>query len=350
MVSTEIMKSLNLSIEQLQSCLAYLGDIFGARLQYVVPDRINDLPTLQWIIRLSESIKKLEGFEGFEKHINTYTKKQVQSSYFVTVIASYLADEGVDRIVFDPPVIATGKRPDILVTFQEEQVYLECKMIDTAQFNYSEEHSRMLSILHNYIDVPHQVDIRYRKSLSDTELRQLGKVLQQRLHQVKGDGKIIDNENLEVQVQLREGYFPTSVNLVLLSIMEDLNDKCHYPQNCYSINGHSISIAGPKVDYSNILRSKIKRSRGQSPNNKPYILMINCNSMLGSLTENIRALSTTFQPKTNTRFSGATIVTYYPRLGSLELDFKFYLVPNPFTKFPASKEFTRLFTLPSKEM
>lgn len=110
MVSTEIMKSLNLSIEQLQRYLAYLGDVFGARLQHIIPDRISDLPTLQWIIRLSESLKKLEGFEGFESHINTYTRRQVRSSYFVTVVAGYLSDKGVDDIVFDPPVTVTGRK------------------------------------------------------------------------------------------------------------------------------------------------------------------------------------------------------------------------------------------------
>lgn len=349
MVSTEIMKSLNLGIEQLQRCLAHLGDVFGARLQYIVPDRISDLPALQWIVRLSESVKKLEGFEGFEKHINTYTRRQVRSSYFVTVVASYLSDKGVDGIVFDPPVAVTGRKPDILVTFRGEQVYIECKMIDTAQFDYSEEHNRMLSILHSYIDVPHQVDIRYRKSLSDIELHQLGNVLQQRLHQVKGNGKIIDNENLEVQVQTRGGYLLRSPRIVLWGIMEDLNEKCRYPQHCYGIDGHSISVAGPKVDYSDILRSKIKKSRRQSPDNKPYILMIDGNSMLGSLTENIRVLSSAFQPKTNTRFSAAALVTYYPRLGSSEINFKFYFVPNPFAKFPVSKEFERLFSASSED-
>jgi len=349
MVSTEIMKSLNLSIEQLQRYLAYLGDVFGARLLHIIPERISDLPTLQWIIRLSESLKKLEGFEGFESHINTYTRRQVRSSYFVTVVAGYLSDKGVDDIVFDPPVSVTGRKPDILVAFRGEQVYIECKMIDTAQFDYSEEHNRMLSILHSYIDVPHQVDIRYRKSLSDIELHQLGNVLKQRLHQVKGNGKIIDNENLEVQVQTRERYLLRSPKIVLWGIMEDLNEKCRYPQHCYGIDGHSISIAGPKVDYSDILRSKIKKSRRQSPDNKAYILMIDGNSMLGSLTENIRALSSAFQPKTNTRFSAAALVTYHPRLGSSNINFKFYFIPNPFARFPMSEEFQRLFSASSED-
>ena len=349
MVSTEIMKSLNFSIEQLQSCIAYLGDVLGARLKYIIPDRINDSPTLQWIIRLSEDLKKLEGFEGFKSHINTYARTQVESSYFVTVVARYLSDKGVDDIIFDPQITVTGRKPDILVTYRGEQVYIECKMVDTAQFNYSEEHNHMLSILRNHIDVPHQLDIRYKESLSDTELHKLGEVLQQRLNQVKGDGKIIDNENLEVGVQIRKSYLSRTIKLVMWGIMQDINDKCSYPLNSYGIDGHSVSISGPKVDCSEILRSKIRRSRRQSPDNSPYLLMINVNPMLGSLKDNIRAVSSAFQPEMNTRFSGATLVTYYPSLGSLELDFKFYSVPNPFAKFPVSTAFTRLFSASSED-
>lgn len=349
MVSTEIMKSLNLSIEQLQSCIAYLGDVLGTRLKHIIPDRINDLPTLRWIVRLSKDLKKLEGFEGFKSHINTYTRTQVKSSYFVTVVASYLLDKGVDDIIFDPQITVTGRKPDILVTYRGEQVYIECKTVDTAQFEYSEEHNHMSSILRNYIDVPHQLDIRYRKSLSDLELHNLGDVLQQRLNKVKGDGKIINNENLEVGVQTRESYQPRTIKLVLRGIMQDTNDKCSYPLSLYGVDGHSVSISGPKIDYSEILRSKIKRSRRQSPDNNPYLLMIDGNLMLGSLNDNIRAVSSAFQPETNTRFSGATLVTYHTSLGSLELDFKFYFVPNPFAKFLVSKAFTRLFSASSED-
>ena len=50
--------------------------------------------TLQWFIRLSQSMKMLKQYEGFERHLNTYTKSQMKSSYFVTAIASYLVDKG----------------------------------------------------------------------------------------------------------------------------------------------------------------------------------------------------------------------------------------------------------------
>ncbi len=343
-VSSEIMKSSNLSIEELQSYLNHLGSVFGGRTKYIIPDKINDLSTLRWIANLSERIGKVEHFRGFDKHVKSYTRNQIQSSYFVTVIASYLVDNNIDNLIFDPPIIVTGKKPDLLIDFQGEQIYIECKMIDTKQFHYTEEHNQILSILRNYLDVPHQIDIRYKESMSEAELHQLGKVLHERLHQVKGNGKIINNENLEVQVQIRDKYLSKNVRLIMLSIMEDLNDKCSYPQHCYGLDGRSIAISGPKVDYSNILSSKIRRSRRQAPDNKPYVLMIQGNLMLGSLTENIRALSSAFQPKTNTRFSAGMLVTYYQRFDSSKLDFKFYFVPNPFAQYPVSKEFERLFS------
>jgi len=347
MVSSEIMKSSNLSNEELQSYLNHLGSVFGARTKYIIPDKINDLLTLRWIADLSERIGKVEHFEGFDKHVKTYTRNQIESSYFVTVIASYLVDNGIDNLIFDPSITVTGKKPDLLIDFQGEQVFIECKTIDTKKFDYSAEHARMLSILRSYLDVPHQIDIQYKESFPDNDLHELGKVLHERLKSVKGDGNIVHNNNLRVGVQIRKGYFPRSSKIVLGGISKDINEQCNYPMHSYGIDGHYIGISGPKVDYSNILSSKIRRSRRQAPDVKPYVLMIQGNLMLGSLTENIRALSSAFQPKTNTRFSAGVLVTYYQHFDSSILDIKFYFVPNPFAQYPVSKEFERLFSASS---
>ncbi len=343
-VSTEIMKSANISLDQLQESANYLGRVLGARARNIIPDRINDVLTLGWIINLSDSLKKLQDLEGFEKHIGRYTKSQIQSTYFVTVLATYILDKRVDGVALEPQVPGTGKKSDILVRLQGEEVYLECKTVHTDQFNYAEEHNHILSILQNYIKIPHQVDIRYRKSLSDLELHGLGKTLEQRLAQVKGNGKIVDNENIEVGVQVREEYQAQTPKIVLWGHSENLHEKCIYPLHCYGINGHTISIAGPKVDYSEILRSKIRKSRRQSPDDNPYVLSINGNLMLGSLTENIRAVSSAFQPQMNTRFSAAILATFYQPLARPGIDYKFYFVSNPFAKFPVTCRFGSLFS------
>jgi len=347
-ISTEILKSAHVSIEQLQQYLIELRSILGKKFDLFVPKNINDVSTLQLVISLSQRLQKLKECEGFEKHVGTYTKKQLHSSYFVTVIASYLFDR-VDSIILEPPITGRLKKPDILASLRDEQVYLECKYIDTSKFDYSREHEHMFSILHDYIDVPHQVSIRYKKPLSDTELHQLGETLRQRLEQVTGDGRIIHNANLEVQVMTRQAYGNKRLSMILTMIEQDTYENCSYPGHAYGRHGLTVSLSGPKVEYTKVLREKIRKSRRQSPQNWPYVLMINGNLMLGDLTENIRALSTAFQPKTNTRFSAAVLVTYHLRLDSLNLDFKFYLVSNPFAKFPVSKEFERLFHTTPKE-
>lgn len=341
-VSADVLKSTHISIQQLQQHLIELKSILGTKFASIVPRNINGVPAIYQVVRLNQQLQKLKQCDGFDRHISTYTKKQFQSSYFVTVIASYLVDK-VDNVVLEPPITGKTTKSDILVDFRGEQVYLECKHTDTLKFDYSLEHEHMLSILRNYINVPHQISIKYKKSLSDTELHRLGKTLQKRASQPTGDGIIVNNQDLEVQVMKREAYADKRLHLVMGMVVEDLYENCRYPGHAYGINGITLSLSGPKVDYTKVLREKFKKSKSQSPHDGPYVLMIDGNMMLGNLTENIRALSTAFQPKTNTRFSTAILITYYSRLDSPELNLNFYSVSNPFARFPVSKEFERLF-------
>ncbi|MFC1932273.1 hypothetical protein ACFLXU_01415 [Chloroflexota bacterium] len=338
-----IMQTLKLTPQEVTTYFDEFSRLFRSKAAYLIPDKINDVMTLQWIIRLSQSMKILKQYEGFERHLNTYTKSQVKSSYFVTTIACYLVEKGVDDLILEPQIASTGKNPDILVNLKGEEVYLECKTIDSKQFDYLEEHNKMLEILHKYLNVPHQIDIRYKKSIPDTELHNLGKELHERLHHVKRDGKIINNDNFEVGVQVRDEYMPLTIKFSMFGIMEDLVDHCRYPSHSYGIDRHTISIGGPQVDFSKILRAKLSRSRKQYPDDKPYMLMIDGGIILGSQDANNRALASAFQPQVNTRFSAATLVDYHPTFESLGLVYDFKVVPNPFAKFPISKEFEKLF-------
>ncbi len=343
-ITTSIMQSMGLSAGQMHDYLDEFSKIFKSRVEYLIPEKINDAMTLQWILRLTESMKKLKNYEGFEKHLGMYTKTQVKSSYFVTVIACYLVDKGVDNLILEPQISSTGKNPDIFVNLKGEEVYLECKTIDTKQFDYLEEHNKMLEILCKYLDVPHQIDIRYKESIPNAELHNLGKELHERVHQVKRDGKIINNDNLEVGVQIREVYLDQRIKVTLFGIMEELDDNCRYPLHSYSVDGHTISISGPRVDFAKVLRAKFHRSRQQHPDNKPYVLMIDGNIILGSQDANTRTLASAFQPQANTRFSAAILVDYHPTFDSLDLVYDFKIVPNPFARFPISKEFEKLFS------
>jgi len=349
LVSAEILKSMNISAVELQYHLVELKSILRTRFGSVVPTKIDTVPTLQWVIGLSQRLQKLKQCDGFDSHIAMYNKKQLQSTYFVTVIASYFLDK-VDRIVLEPPITGGSRRPDILVNYRGEQAYLECKYSEDSKFDYSREHEHMFSVLRDYIDVPHQISVRYRKPFSEEALRELGETLRERVNLVTGDGRIVNDPDLEVQVITREAHeahWDKKVWVTMSMIVTDLSDNCRYPGHVYCRDGITLSLSGPQVDCAKVLREKIRRSSSQSPQDKPYILLIDGNRMLGNLTENIRALSTAFQPEINTRFSAAVLVTYYPRLDTSDLNLKFDLVSNPFAKFPISRQFQLLFYTPS---
>jgi len=342
-VSADILKAAGLTLEELSQHLRKLESFLGARLERIVPSHISDVVTLNWVVNLSRCLEKLSLCKGFDIHISRYSSKaDIGSAYDVAVLAAYLLDK-VDSVELEPLVKGERHRQDILVSYKGGQVSLECKTIDTKKYDYNKEHDRMFSILLDYIDVPHQIDVKYKASLSETEMHQLGKAIQERLRLVTANGYIIHNEKIEVGVQRRQTSYKGPLRAILLGISEDLRDHCFYPMHAYMADGKTLSLSGPKVDYTGVLREKLARGRKQSPSTHPYILVINCNKMLGSWSDNIRAVSSAFQPKRNTRFSAVLLLRYHQPVGNTDVRFEFELIGNPFTKIPVSEEFKGLF-------
>jgi hypothetical protein len=346
LISTEILNSININIGEVQQNLIELKSLLGIKFDILVPSRITDVSTLRWLFDLNQRLKKLKNCEGFERHIAAYNKNQIQSNFFVTLIASYLSDKNLGDIILEPPIVGKDNISDILLINNNNKVYFECKHTESLSNDYSKEHEHMLSILLRYITVPHQISITYNNTITDREIHELGKVIKHNAECVTGDGKIIDNEGIEVQLIKRESYSDKRFRLIWTIISKNIDENCSYPGHVYGINGLTVSLSGPKVDSKKYLREKLKKSKSQSPNNAPYILMIDGNLMLGNLSENVRALSTAFQPSMNTRFSAAVIVNYYSDITSRKLiqNPNFNYVSNPYAKFPLKLNFKTIFT------
>lgn len=341
-VSRAILKSIGISLDELKQQIIELSSILGPKFVQLVPSNINDFPTLHWVVSISLRLQKLRYCEGFDKHVARYVSKQVKSNYFVTGIASHLYDK-VDNVKLEP-ITHERRMADILVNYKGEEVYLECKGIETSKFDFKQQHDHMLSILRKYlVDVPHQISVTYRMPLSDPELHRLGESLRERAKSVQANGRLIDNPEILVNVIRRETPTDKRFRIWMGMIEEALDERCRYPGDSYGIDGITISIAGPKVSYKSVLREKIRRSKRQYQEGKPFVLIIDANTMLGSLAENIRALSSAFQPNTNTRFSAAVLAESNPVLGSPRTDFVFNFVSNPFAEYPVSKKFELLF-------
>jgi hypothetical protein len=344
-VPIDILQSAGLTERELDY---HLGKLFSydCGFQKLIPSKIEDSGLLRWFVDLAQRLEKLSHCKGFDIHIGRYTnQRDAKSAYDVAIIATYLIDKA-DKIELEPAIEGEKYRADILVNKNGEDIYLECKSIDTRQFGYLDEHFKMFSVLRKHITTPHQIDMKYVSSLSDAELAALGREINERLRHVTTSGCIINNSNLEVSVLVRvpnqvESGGPLGV--MLGGTLQHEHDQCFYPWHVFMEDNLKLSLSGPKVDFNKILRRRLGKSRRQAPSSKPYILMINCNNMLGSWSENIRAITTAFQPSRNTRFSATVLFTYInePAKG---LRFQFEVISNPFTKAVVSEAFKGLFT------
>ena len=237
-----------------------------------------------------------------------------------------------------------SKMSDIFVASQGQSIYIECKSIATTKYDYSKEHDRFLSILKPiFLNIPHEISITYRKELSEDNIRALGLAIKERIVNINTNGKIIDNPDVSVYVTRRDKSNNPGVRLYMPIIQENLDERCRYPGNVYGVEGITLTISGPKVSYERIFKEKIRKGKSQAPLNSPYILVIDGSLMLGCLSDNLRALATAFQPKTNSRFSSAIIVERNPRIGTSQTNYEFHVVNNPFAKYPVTDHFLRLF-------
>jgi hypothetical protein len=338
-IDKDVLTNAGMSINEVNEHLFELVSIFKDDYITSFPTEIKDNPTLNALIFLSKNLEKLKKCEGFDKHLTNF-KEDRSHSIFMTILSGFLVSN-VDKLILESPIKNKTNQSDIYINLNDEQVYIECKSINTKQFEYLDEHYKIFKILKEYIDFPHQIDLTYRNSFSDDEIKKIGETLREKLPKVTNDGKIIDNENLEIGIQIREKYGNKNLQLFMAIHSRHINENCVYPGNVFLEDGKSMSIAGPKVDYSKILIKKIKDSKNQYDPEKPYILAIEANNILGDLSKNLRKLATSFQPNMNTRFSGFLLVKCLNYIDNFDLEFNF--ITNPYSKHPTSGKFKALF-------
>lgn len=338
-IRTDILPASGFTIDEIKDTLSNLTSIFGKDYLTLFPSNINDNLTLETLMRLSSNLNALKDCEGFKNHIKGY-KSSPKHTQFLTEIAAFIIPK-VDKLVLEPHIPNKLKHPDILFESKGEIYYIECKSPEPDQFNYSKEHKHFFNMIKAHISVPHQIDIKYKIILDDSQIKELGKSLEEMLPRVTADGVIIHNDNLEVNVIIKEKYGPPTISLVLDMIEQDLHDNHFYPANAYMIGGKSLVIAGPLVNFSKILKKKIMVSRKQSAYKKPYILAIDSSMFLGDMKENMRIIQTSFQPEQNTRFSGVLLIKTENTIQDFKLKFNF--ISNPYTKNPLPKHIVNIF-------
>ena len=326
---------------ELESHLQHLTLLFKGRTHDVVPSELVHPPQAHDAIRISKKLAAVEHCTGFSEHLKLYRKKTGGAALFVTCLAELFVSRGA--VVEFEPSTSGGHKADLAVALGEAEMIVECKApMETAQFDTLEEHQRMFEVLSQYLDCPYHVAIHYRESLTEEDLHKLGESIQKRLPHITEDGVILALPEVEVSVDRTVSQtLPKGFQLIFSMIGPEPSDNAVLPSHAIIRNGRNMAFYGPVIDFSRVLRERLRRARRQAPTNKPYVVAIASARVLGSPRVNIAALRGEFQPQKNRRIAGALLADFLVYLDGRE-DAKMEYIHNPFATCPVAKGLLRI--------
>jgi len=334
----EVLQMRGVTIDDIKYYMDFLSKILKKRFKDLVPLSFMDTQSLDRLLTLYEVLSKLESVKGFGRHVAEYNQKMFLATLFVSRVALYLIDK-VEDLELEPITSENEGNPDIRITINEIDIFIECKNIESAQFSDIDEHRKIFDILETYMDFPHQIMFSYKTTPTIDELHSLGENIRKLVGKVKISGNIINNKNFKVNVDLREMYGNPNMTAVADMITENIGSGDRVPGHAFMEKGKTFLVDGPEIDYKSILKTKVKSAKKQYVNNHIFLTAINTDSMLGVMNENIQCIESLFQPDQNTRYSGVLFANNQ----CLTSDGKWKQIINPYAVNPLTDDITRIF-------
>lgn len=180
-----------------------------------------------------------------------------------------------------------------------------------------DEQEPMYEGLKDSISRPCNVLVTYEDKLTDPDLDQLGCFLKERLPLVTGEGTVLDRNDVRVEVTNVQESFQNIGDIQVQMILDNYHTNERNPVNIINRNGIAIGFAKRGVSVVGNIEQQLKASRKKVPRDAPLILAIQSDFLTGSLDENIRAISSLFQPKKNTSFNGIVLIRWSYNFRSL---------------------------------
>lgn len=312
--------------------IQHLVGLFKQDYERLFPTQIDEA-TFLYLAHLSFALASLEGCDGFDAHLAEF-KNDVDSTYLVTTLASHLRPR-VRELRLEPETPSMSKRADVKIILQDgRELFFECKNPKKEILSQlRDEQEPMYEALKECISRPCDVSITYEESLTETELARLGRFLKERLPLVTGEGTILDRDGLMVEVTNVRDSFQDIGEIQAQMILDNYHANERNPVNIINRNGVAIMFVKRGVSVIKNVEQQFKASRNKVPRDAPLILVIQSDYLTGPLDENIRAISSLFQPGKHTSFNGVLLVRWSYNLRDL-IDHEFHYVNNPYARKP----------------
>lgn len=311
--------------------IQYLVNLFKDKYEKLFPTKISDETTLLFLMHLSYSLENLSQCAGFDRHLVEFNN-DVESTYFVTVIANYLLSMSQD-VEIEPKVEGMSKQADIRIDLDGIDFYIECKNPKKDVLTALRvEQEPMYEVLKDRISKPCDVFIAYNEPLSGEQLEQIGSFLESRLPKVTGEGTIFNRDSIEISVTNIRDSIEDIGEVQTLFILENRYAERH-PIHLINRNGIAIGFTKKNLSVIDSVEQQLKKSRRKVPNAAPLIVAVQSEYITGSISSSLREISSLFQPAKYTSFNGVLLANWRYNFQSL-IDMDFHYVNNPYSKNP----------------
>ena len=230
---------------------------------------------------LNSALEILKGCKGYSKHIAEY-KNDLESTFFVTVVADVLAGHGV-IVEFEPDITGLSKNPD-LYAYQEPNgigVYFECKQPKDEPKKRLNEQRRIFDGIEDVIDNKYSLAIFYNKELSLAEISELR---EQIIKSFQDDSSIyenriiVDDKSLGVKLCISGVSKNIEKNSVIeMSGIPNFSDEIGYT-SANGINRYGKNIIFYKSASMNTIDGQLRNSCNKVPDGTPYVVCIDISS------------------------------------------------------------------------
>lgn len=321
-----------LGFANLKFGLNTLVDVFKKDYTKYFPAKISTITEALYLTHLGTAMQALKEVDGFEKHVQEY-RNDIDSSYFVTVLADYFLPL-VDLLELEPSFDLHSKYPDIKIQFNGESIYLECKnpkknIMDGLMKEQRKMYESLSSVVKQY---PCNLTVTYNEVVSEKLLTSLVKTLKERLAHVSGEGSIYYQNGIEVAVT-NKGKLSADIGEAYFSFILENSYSERNLINIISVDGIAISFVKRRISVIDNITNQFKKCSKKVPETESLVLAIQSEYLTGHPSENMKIISSLFQPKRFTSISGVLLSNWdYSVENGIENSFIY--INNPYARNP----------------
>jgi hypothetical protein len=318
--------------ELIKERIQFLVGLFKRDYKKYFKVNIDTPNSLLELFNLSLCLEGLQHCNGFNEHVNEY-KNDVEATRLVSFLAFYFFNKRIP-VSLEPTNIENGKKSDILIKYGNEEIYIECKNPRKKLLSsLCPEQEPFYEVLKNYISKPCDIFIEYERDISDEDIKKIANFIKQKLPSVTGEGTILNADGIKISVTSLREKFEDIGEISLQMITDNYHEKAKYPINIINRNGIAIGFCKKNISIKKNIENQLNESRGKSPSNKPLILAIQADTLIGTLADNIDIIEKLFTPTKNTSFNGVLLFDWSYSFEKL-IDLKFTYINNPYAKNP----------------